>query len=542
MLLPLGLPPGLRGNGRLIRVSPAIVKAAERGCPAQVAAKARPGLYAERRVRRADHFLETFPLGPVQAALDALEFPGSAVTRQAVHEQDAALHPGLARFAAHAVRHYRPYVHGPDDPELRPVRHRWVAKRCSGSLTWEQFLWGRCYESPDGTFREFRFLSLDTAHRPEQMTAEVAIAAHTAAIGAPTPWPAPREWKRPLEPSGPPPAPGQIRRVRIVEIGLSDGSHAVLFDGDPDAAKAAYDRQARGLLTQAVAGGPPVPGASCADCKALAFCPEPVHVPGLLGIAAAPAPLRTLSASDLRYHDRCPTQYHLRSINLPKAYEYSAANERGQAVHAWLERTHRAAVAPCTAMDTPRDQESWTAGGWTVTGEQARMGVRMRAYHADVCPFRHRITNVQPEPTLTFFDAHANTVILAKPDLLYSEEGSPVWRETKTRQANPVRHQDIMRRFPQLALAVLLLHRGALKGDRASSRVELEVLYPDRIPDLYYLDPSDPDDVEEARKVLYALVRSWHADTTYPARPDKVICRSCPVSRWCPDAALPKEN
>ncbi|WP_460772048.1 PD-(D/E)XK nuclease family protein [Nocardiopsis nanhaiensis] len=379
--------------------------------------------------------------------------------------------------------------------------------------------------------------------RRERPAAEIAIAAHTTAIGLPAWWPSPREWKKPFTPIGPPPASGQVRSVRVVEIGLLDGSRNILFDGSPHDAKVHYEEHGRPLNMAIVAGGTPVPGASCAECKALNTCEERVAAPGLLGITPSGAPLRTVSVSDLRHHSECPAQYHLRTLRLPKTQEYWAGHRRGKAVHAWLEEAHRPTAArkyPCASRDTPKDPASWSSPEWELPPDEARLGAQMIARHAEVCPFTSMTTDIRPEPDLAFYDAHANAVVVARPDLLFYEEGAPVWRETKTLRSGRVSRRHIFRRYPQLALALLILDSGHLGGEREGARVELEVLYPDRLPTLITLHPNEPEDIEEAREELHALTRCWHDDTAFPSRPQEKACGSCPVSRWCPDAVLPE--
>ncbi|WP_169775384.1 PD-(D/E)XK nuclease family protein [Streptomonospora alba] len=388
-------------------------------------------------------------------------------------------------------------------------------------------------------------LATSAPSRAERSEAEIAIAAHTTAIGRPARWPPPEEWGQPFPLLGPHRPPGYIRRVRVIEIGLMDGSRNVLFDGAPEEAKARYEERGRHRHIEIVAGGAPRPGTSCVDCKALMVCEERIWAPGLLGVRTRQAPLRTVSASDLRYHRQCPAQYHMRALKLPKADEYAAEHRRGKAVHAWLEDAHRRAAVhgqPCTPNSVPEAPETWGETEWALPQEEIRLGIRMLTSHAGVCPFSSAISHSDPEPDLAFFDAYANAVVLAKPDLLFYEDGAPVWRETKTRRSGATSRRELFRRYPQLALGLLILHGGHLGEQTEGARVELEVLYPDRLPDLIFLHADDPIDVEAAKEVLYSLTRSWHGDTSYPAHPHEDACRRCPVSHWCPDAALPKEE
>jgi hypothetical protein len=190
---------------------------------------------------------------------------------------------------------------------------------------------------------------------------------------------------------------------------------------------------------------------------------------------------------------------------------------------------------PCNAYDVAVDPRGWSAGGHTLTGEHAAIGARMLAHHVDVCPLESPgpITEVLVEPTLAFYDTAANVVVLATPDLLYREADSWIWHETKTTEKDRWYHDDMLEEFPQLALAVLILARGLLGGDPTGSRVELETLRPS-IADPELEDPTNPARVAKAQEVIRRMARSWREDQYFPARPGNA-CRTCPVSRWCPE-------
>jgi hypothetical protein len=224
-------------------------------------------------------------------------------------------------------------------------------------------------------------------------------------------------------------------------------------------------------------------------------------------------------------------------LHLPKANEYGESAVRGQAVHAWLEERHRGPVyKACTDQDVPPRAGDWSAGKWHVSGEQAFLGARMLASHAEICAFRRRdhITEVRLEPKLAFHDTAANVIVIAKPDMIYLEDGAWVWREVKSRMRLPRSTADLFRDFPQLALATVLLAENALGGNPIGMRVELELLAPEA-GDVLLIDPANPAEVIRARKALYELAAPWHADQMAHARPGP-HCRNCPVSRWCPDA------
>ncbi len=106
-------------------------------------------------------------------------------------------------------------------------------------------------------------------------------------------------------------------------------------------------------------------------------------------------------------------------------------------------------------------------------------------------------------------------------------------RETKTTASTYTHAGGLMRQYPQLALAVLLVEGGVLGGDALRSRIELEVLRPDGAR-LEELDPHDSRTVDRARALLRELVADWAADRGYQAAPSSgTDCRACDVHGWC---------
>jgi CRISPR/Cas system-associated exonuclease Cas4 (RecB family) len=357
----------------------------------------------------------------------------------------------------------------------------------------------------------------------------MAIAAYSTAFGTPAPWP--DWWSQPFQLRG---GHVVVERVRLVEVGLVDGSRAVLFDGTPAQVETFFAEYGRERIAKIAVGGPPTPGMSCASCKQLTTCEKPQRSLGLLGVDAGRAPLRTVSISDLRYYRSCPAQAHLRSLNLPRSYRESEEAELGRAVHGWLEDVHRDGIRTvCGITDMPRYDEQ-LGERWRLTGRTAHLAVRMLVHHPEVCAFQDpdSITDVRTESRLVFHDTAANAIVIARPDMLYLQDGSWVWREVKTTQKPRWFHQDLLDEFPQLALAVVLLSEGTLGGDPARSRIELEVLRPDG-SDIPMIDPTDPERVAKARSVLQQLAQPWRDDEAFEARPGR-DCRWCPVSRWCP--------
>jgi len=481
--------------------------------------------------------LDDFVLRPVMAALDKVEFDESSADEaiSEVHRLGKPTHPGVTRFAEHATRMYLA-SHRRGAVTMRPVRELWVAQRITKSVVWELYAWGRRYESVDGQLREFRFLRLGDVGSRERDPTEIALAAYAAAFGAPAAWPDP--WSQPFSPSG----QAGAERVRVVDVGLVDGSMELCFDGTADEVEEYFAEHGRHQVGTIVAGGVAVPGSGCASCKRVAVCDGPVRTPGLLGLDASQGPLRTVSVSGLRYYRQCPAQAYLRSVHLPRAYEYSPEAELGQAVHAWLEAAHEAQPTACRPEALPELGSSWSAGKWQVAaGDLADAGIRMLAHHVEVCPFREapEIETVRVEPQLTFADTTARAIVLAKPDLVYREAGQWVWRELKTTQKAPRSFTDPLREFPQLALGVAVLASGGL-GPGGAGRVELEIVRPTGA-EIVLIDPTDDERVETARAVLREWAAPWRADRSFEARPGR-NCRGCPVSLWCPSYPGPDGN
>ena len=70
------VPEGLEGDTGLLRVYASAARSGERACPQYLAAKVRPGLWPPQRTPRRQPGLAQFPLDPVTALLDMVEFDG----------------------------------------------------------------------------------------------------------------------------------------------------------------------------------------------------------------------------------------------------------------------------------------------------------------------------------------------------------------------------------------------------------------------------------------------------------------------------------
>ena len=333
--------------------------------------------------------------------------------------------------------------------------------------------------------------------------------------------------------------PQQVRWIRVVEVGCEDGSSQVMFDGPPEKARKQYDEHARKRLAAVTAGGEYRPGDSCADCKLLGTCPALPRRPGLLGINSSGRPARTWSVTNGRHYRICPAQDYLDRLHLPTAAGSgpSSSVRRGQAVHAWLADRHaRQPARPCSADDVPDTPDAWSAGGWEVTGEDARLGVQMIGDHSLVCALQDLPPGavVLPEHQLLVYDPDAGVLVIAKTDLLYEAGGAWVLRETKTTRV--VSEGSLLERYPAGGPGDHAAGRRASRAAAAErNRVELERLTPAG-PLLDVLDPSDPDLHAEACRVIRDMVGGWRTDDSAIAVPG-LCCRTCEASRWCPDAA-----
>ena len=103
-----------------------------------------------------------------------------------------------------------------------------------------------------------------------------------------------------------------------------------------------------------------------------------------------------------------------------------------------------------------------------------------------------RRSRARPCPAqVACYDPEFDLVIIAVPDLLYTRDGGWVWREAKTSSSHLYEGNPLLRSYPQLALALVMIAAGALGGELSRSRVEFELLHAD---DLSFeeLDPSRP--------------------------------------------------
>lgn len=164
-------------------------------------------------------------------------------------------------------------------------------------------------------------------------------------------------------------------------------------------------------------------------------------------------------------------------------------------------------------------------------GETALRAARILAQHRALCPLDGLSSDAVAHVQHQVVTYDPDLVILAVPDLLYSRSGGWVWRETKTATRYLWEGRPLLRQYPQLAVAVLLISCGALGGNLRRSRIELEILYSDDCS-LEEIDPSQDATVAEARQIIADLALPWNRDTTYDPIPGQ-DCGECEVLDWC---------
>ncbi|MGI8449553.1 MAG: PD-(D/E)XK nuclease family protein [Streptosporangiaceae bacterium] len=552
-------PAGTAGDIRLIRTNLPAARADPRNCPLARASEARPLLRPDPSPPEAEKPLQDFTLKVFMDALDLVECDGRPV--QWVIEQlwstrgtfgrwrRPPAHHGLLEWTAGVIPRYLAAREADQQslrlaglPPTHPVRDKWVAQHrlgqpdSRGAVIYEQTAWGRRYVALDGSMRDLRLLSFGSA-KEERPAAEKAAAAYTAACGAPCTggWDAPNVRVKDGDlHSG---RMARPERVRVVEFGCGDGRFTLLLNWDQEETARHFADDTRPVLAEVVDDTRTVPGSSCVDCKALAGCAALIRTEDLLPLSppARPTARRSISAADLRVYNECPAKFHLtRQLKLTSADPERAEIRRGRAVDAWLNERHLARPAGgCRTLALPENPSAWSAGEWSVSGQEADDGARMLAQHAAVCPLEGLDAGerVLVQPRVACYDPKSDLVIIAAPDLLYTRDGGWVWRETKTSSSRLYEREPLLRSYPQLALAVVMIAAGALGGELSRSRVEFELLHAD---DLSFeeLDPSRPQVVSDAREVLASLARPWAEDSLYQAAPGR-HCHGCEALEWC---------
>jgi len=545
-------PSGTQGDLWLVRASTVAVRESPKDCPTAKSAGLRQLLGPDPKPPRNLKALEDFTFAPLMGGLDLIEHKNWSLprtieelfrTKGKFDTSRPPAHPSLLEWTAHALPGYlaarEAKLATVEDPAAHaiPMPFEWAALYQSdradsrGATRYERTAWGRRYASADGKVREMWLPSIGKARldRPE---AEKAALADVLARGAVCGRPGFQKPYRPLNDSSPLP-----ERVRVFGYGCGDGKAVLLLDWDQQEVRRLYREHSAPAFARVVEGSGAVPGSSCIRCKALTGCTVLQRVPGLWGGLPGDIrrPRRSLSAWDLRLYDQCPAQYHLtRQLNLKSLRPEHESAVRGRAVDARLNDQHRQRPAGgCRTIAGPTDPVEWSAGGQNLGGQVARQGAAMLAQHAWLCPIDGLSSSerVLVQHQVSCYVPELDVVVIATPDLLHTRSGGWVWRETKTAASRLWEGKPLMRSYPQLALAVLLLAAGVLGGELQRSRVELELLYPDDST-LEELDPSRAVVVEEARDIVAKLADPLLRDDSYNPTTGR-HCHGCEAHSWC---------
>ncbi|GLZ14504.1 hypothetical protein Acsp04_47390 [Actinomadura sp. NBRC 104425] len=529
---------GLQGTAGIVRLSASLLDRTDRHCADFAAVKARPGLWPPPGERRRFAPWEEFPLGLVMRALDAAEFDGADVDEavsRVLETNRSPVHPGAAVWVRHACHAYMAagkwIADELGDVAVVPQRHPRVVQSGSAAELRMLTAWGRWYESPDGSVREFRRLRMSRIGEAEAPS--VAAISFVAAAGRRAVGNVYRD------------APVQVidderapTRIRVVEVMLDDDVvPRVLVDATPEEVRRRYRNGGMQVAQRIVAGGDRRPGAECVECKLRASCDELPYVPGLLGLGDAGTHRRTWSVTTGRQYLVCPAQAQMRELRLPAdRFDGGPAARRGVVVHQWLELAHRRGRA-CGLVDLPEpDAADIGIAAQVMTAEEYREARPYLLAHLAVCPLAGpgRVTDLMVEPSVAAYDPVADVVVIADPDLVRRVDGRVVYREQKTTAgAVPAGGpREVFSRVPQLALAVLLIRQGVFGRD-GDGVVELEVMTPAGAA-VHAFGVADPAVVGAAREEVARMVTGWHRDVAFRARPGH-WCARCPVARWCPD-------
>jgi hypothetical protein len=527
------------GDGSVIRAKPAMLREDPRDCPAGVALSGRP-LVKQVPARSRRKPVLDFPLGPLQSVLDAVEFGDGLSVDEALRQPGhwrrcLPVHREWTTQAVHA--YVRTWAKRAEEraaaglAPLVPESDEWVVIATlrgpdrRGAQRYERTAWGRRYTTADGAERELWLLSVNTV-KTDRSAAEIAAAASVVAQGVRARSAFGSAYETTTDETVMP------DRVRVVGYGCGDAGVRVLADCSAEHAVSTFAATAKGVFTRVLDAERLVPGASCASCEGLAGCEAPHRSPGVLGVPVlTPRSVRarrSVSVSDLRAHRECPARHHAtRVLHLKGPQPENEAIRRGRAVDAWLNVQHGAqSRTACTAVPLPD-----LLPGLTETESPA--AVRMLESHRARCPLRGMAADerIRVQPRISVYDPFVDAVVIADADLLYTDRGAWVWRETKTASSRPWEGRGFLESYPQLALAVALMNAGVLGPVAPGSRVELELLY-EQSSTVEELDPADPRTVAEAREVIAAMAGPWAVDETYPSRPGR-WCRSCEALPWC---------
>jgi PD-(D/E)XK nuclease superfamily len=439
----------------------------------------------------------------------AMEWIASRITARGVHRL-------LREFVQHAVENLLE-AHESIEEDIGPLRCiAWQPE--VGPADRKLWAWAPLYQSENGT-REIRRVRLGSAHTNAE-EGDVRWAATAAYVAANF---------SSLQPA---------TRVRVVEIGLVDGSVTVLFDDTPNAASNYFAENGRDTAARLVTDDHTSPCSSCGSCKTAGSCHALVAVDGVLGQTSRGYESRSVSPSELQRYAVCPAQWlFASSVHLPREIEGSDAASRGIAVHRWLEAAHKRGRM-CQLEDVPDPSERIEADFAVelLDDEEYATARPFLLAHLDVCPLRPSdVDDVEVEVNLYSYDHLAEVVVVSRPDIVYRIGHRLVVREVKTAATSyPGGRDDAYDKHLQIPFLLAMLASG-LANDRGctSSSVELELLTPDG-SQIWSWDTADAAVLAVARGDVRRAVEDWHTDATWDPKPGP-HCAWCPVSRWCPE-------
>lgn len=532
------------GDAGFVRVGLPLLRDESDACAVGRALRARPGMRSSSG-RRGPGPVQDFWFAPVENLLNAVEHDAGEA-----RGGTGDCHPVHAEWAHDAARTYLDARRREEaarvssgHPPTLPVRTQWIAitmlrqPDARGVEQYERTVWGRGYATEDGSLREIWIPSIDSVKR-DRTPAETAAAAAVLAAGVPVRPPYNARARELLPVQGEQSAELRRsrtlpRRVRVIGIGLGDGSVEVLADWDAEEAARQFGMHAKDRMSVVVDGGGALrAGSDCVGCKALSGCTGIPRAPDLLGVPAPARPRkrRSVSASDLRVHASCPARFHLtRVLRLKDGQRENAAIRRGRAVDDWLNRQHGSLPrTSCRRVPLPDALPGLAA-------EELAPALAMLRAHRARCPLDGlpATETVLPQWRLAAYDPGLDTVVVADPDLLYTDRGGWVWRETKTAGERFRTGVSPLRQYPQLALTVVLMAAGVPGGEARRCRIELEILRTDGGA-LEEIDPFDADTLAEARRIVARDAAAWAVDEAYaPAPVSPRVCGECEVGRWC---------
>lgn len=510
----------LFGDPSILKVSATDV-ASSQGCPRHLAVKIRPDVKS-RRWRRSFGSEKTFVLGIVTDLVRAAHSSEWAHDPQhmagwiAQELERRRIHRLLRPYATVAVTNILE-AHWDIEDDIGPLQ-LFQTDPSIGTVARTLTVWGPLYRTEDGV-REVRRYRVGSAHADP--TPDDLLWVHTAgqvAAGFPS--------------SDTP------TRIRVVEIGAADGSIAVLFDGSPTDANAEFSAEAKHVAGNLGDLGFATPGFECASCKVAGACDALVPVPEVLGQSITGYASRSVAPSDLDRYQRCPAQWLLTDLKLPKDQDYSGAQTRGLLVHTWLEAAHARGIG-CSAGDLPTPGGDIGLAAMVMDAADYAIAHPYLRHHVDACPVgTDGIELVASETAIHGFDADADVIAVTKPDLVFRAGDRLVIREVKTTGTLPANGaDDLYSDSLQVPFLLSMLTAGLAEAHGATAAtVEVEVLTPD-IGEVYAWDLEEPGLASAVRDDVTAAAAEWHVDSTWTTRPGPQ-CAWCPVRRWCPDGSV----